>query len=260
MYLNMTGWRWKHPADMKIDRPNGIFGMQLLLIQSKAIVTMGDQAYHVEKNTAFLVENCMPHSLHADGEEYIDDWIRFTSEQDDHAFLESLNLQWNVPLPLKDDTLSKMIAACDEVSHAELNAKNQILHHMMTAILLYLSECAHPKKKSKHSEYDDKLEDIRRQLYADPGKEWSIPEIAAELCISVSHFQRLYKARYGISCMQDIFMSRMEYAKHLLLETNLPAAEIAEKCGYQSYEHFSKSFAKFACMPPVRYRAKYKEG
>ena len=51
----------------------------------------------------------------------------------------------------------------------------------------------------------------------------------------------------------------MEYAKQLLLETTLSAGEIAEKCGYQNYEYFSKSFAKYGCMSPVKYRQTYQE-
>ena len=153
MYLNLLGWHWKHPADLTIERPNGHFGMQLILVQSKARIRMGDQKYCVGPNTAFLVKSCLPHAIYADGEEYVDDWIRFSPEQDDHAFLDSLALTWNVPIPLMDDTVSKMIAACDSIFHSELQHKNRMLHHTMTAILLYLSEFTHPASGKKNFDY-----------------------------------------------------------------------------------------------------------
>lgn len=259
MYLYQMGWHWKHGADFALERPSGLHGAQLLLICTKARVRMGTTEFDVEPNTAFLVQSSVPHALCAAGGEYMDDWIRFTPEQEDHAFMDSLDLAWHVPIPLSDDTLSQMIAACVKVSEADLPNKNQILHHMMTAALLYLNEVTHPRLRTKKSEYDRKLEEIRRGIYADPGHDWTVPELAAELCVSVSHFQRLYKAKYGISCTQEIFISRMEYAKQLLLETTLSAGEIAEKCGYQNYEYFSKSFAKYGCMSPVKYRQTYQE-
>ncbi len=72
--------------------------------------------------------------------------------------------------------------------------------------------------------------------------------------LSVSHFQRLSKQQYGIPCTKDILTSRMEYAKQLLLTTELSTIEIAEKCGYYDYAHFSKVFCKYACDSPAKYR------
>jgi len=259
MYSYQIGWHWKHPADFHIDRPNGLHGMQLIVINTAARVCVAGQKYDVSPNTAFLIENCVPHTLDAAGCAYSDDWIRFTPEQEDHVFFDSLSLAWHEPIMLPDDSVSQMIALCERISKTELPDKKQILHHMLMSILLYLNALRHPKNKKPAHYYDRKLEALRLKIYANPAADWNIPQIAEELCISVSHFQRLYKQQYGISCMNDIFMSRMEYAKKLLLETELPAAEIAEQCGFHSYEHFSKSFAKYACMPPARYRAKYRE-
>ena len=67
----------------------------------------------------------MPHSLYADGGEYIDDWIRFSFEKDDQFFLDSLNLKFNVPIQLKDDAVSKLIAACEEIFNSDLTFKNE---------------------------------------------------------------------------------------------------------------------------------------
>jgi AraC family transcriptional regulator of arabinose operon len=46
----------------------------------------------------------------------------------------------------------------------------------------------------------------------------------------------------------------MEYAKQLLTTTDLSAIEIAERCGYTDYSHFSRVFAKYACVSPAKYR------
>ena len=48
--------------------------------------------------------------------------------------------------------------------------------------------------------------------------------------------------------------SRIDYAKRLLLTTNLSVAQIAEKLGYGSNYGFMKQFAKNVGMTPTEYR------
>ena len=257
MYAYLLGWHWKHAADLKIERPNGHFGMQLIVVQSNARVIIGQQEFRAKANTAFLIRSCVPHCLYADGEPYTDDWIRFSAEQDDYPLLDHPDMPWHTPVPLHDSTVSDLIRSADTVFRSELPNKNRILHHILSAALLSVRESCRKQPAGKQTFYDKRLEELRRSIYANPGKDWSIPEIAEGLCISVSHFQRLYKQHCGVSCTQDVFMSRMEYAKQLLMETDLTANEIAQMCGYQNYENFSRTFAKYACMPPVKYRRRY---
>ena len=102
MYLYQLGWNWKHSADLKIERPNGHFGMQLIVVRTRGRLRMGGAEYRVKPNTAFLVQSCLPHCIYADGEPYADDWIRFSPEQDDHDFLDNLKVRWNEPIQLPE--------------------------------------------------------------------------------------------------------------------------------------------------------------
>lgn len=259
MFIYMIGWHWKHGADLSIERPDGHYGTQIILVCTKGRLKMGDKEYHVQPNTAFVVKSCMPHCIYADGEEYMDDWIRFSLEDEDLEYLDKLGITYNEPIPLPDDSLSKLICACEELFGSQISGKNDALRHIMNGIFAYIGSCCKPKPAGKHNYYDAELEKIRRKIYSSPEKEWNVPDIAAELNISVSHFQRLYKNLYGISCMKDVWTSRMEYAKQLLLNTALTAGEIAEMCGYQNYEYFSRSFVKYACVSPAKFRQKYAE-
>ena len=259
MYIYMLGWHWKHPASFSIERPDGHFGTQIILVQSKARICMGENEYKVDKNTVFIVKSCMPHCLYGDGEEYCDDWIRFSIEPEDNDFIDSLEFEFNTPIKLEDDSVSKLIAACEEIFNAELPDSKTTLHHLLTAILLHINSHCKNKNSSVHTPYDNAIEKIRRGIYADPAKEWNIPDIAERLNLSVSHFQRLYKQRYGIPCTKDIWTSRMEYARNLLLTTDLSANEIADMCGYKDYAYFSRQFVKYACVSPSKYRKDNRE-
>lgn len=259
MHVYQLGWHWEHPETLAIERPNGHFGLQIILVRTKGCLCMDKKTYHVEPNTLFLVESCLPHCIYAEGEPYVDDWIRFSVDPDDAPFMESLHLPFNVPIRLPDESVSQLIRVGDEIFRSGIQRKNETLSHILRAILSHVSACAAPRHRNPRNHYDKALDKLKRDIYDNPAHDWNVTHIAEHLSLSPSHFQRLYKQRFGVSCMNDVFISRMHYAGKLLLETEYTAKEIAFMCGYQSYENFSRAFTKFACVSPVQYRAKFKE-
>ena len=254
MRIYALGWHWEHTADFEKLRPEGIHGMQIILVQSKARIGMGEKQYQVKPNTAFVVESCFPHSLYADGEPYTDDWIRFDLENDDSQFLSELGIIFNVPIPLRTDIVSRLIAVCEDIYQSEQTEKEAVLRYLLSAIFMQIRSEYNPQEMKQKTHYDTEMERIRQQIYEQPEADRTIEQIAEQLNLSVSHFQRLYKQRFGIPCSKDILTSRMEYAKQLLTTTDLSAIEIAERCGYADYSHFSRVFAKYACVSPAKYR------
>lgn len=147
MFIYQLGWHWAHAEPFAIERPNGHFGHQIILTRSKGRLKMGDKEYHVEKNTVFIVTRCLPHCIYSDGEEYCDDWIRFSPEQEDYEFFSALSPLMNVPIKLNDDGVSNLIAGAVEIFNSEIPQKKDTLHHILCAILTHISASAVPAKK-----------------------------------------------------------------------------------------------------------------
>lgn len=81
---------------------------------------------------------------------------------------------------------------------------------------------------------------------------------AQSLC---SHFgigrTQLYeiaKQNYGIGIAEHIRNLRIEKAKRLLEESELPLAEIASQCGFKDYNYFITVFKRLTGVPPKKYR------
>ena len=255
MYISLAGYHWKHDANFKIERKDGYNGMQLLLIQTRAKVVISGVNYDIFPNTAILLDNSVPHCLYAAGEEYMDDWVRFQLSREERQEMEEMNIPFNIPVYLgEDDTLELLIkTACQMFDNENLD-KKRIQHNLLMAMLLYIGGVGKNARSEKKIPYEAELKKLRKEIYENPGLEMSAPMTAKKLNLSVGYLNKIYNDLFGTSYMKDVFSSRMEYAQTLLATSDKAVNEIAELCGYNSSEHFSRSFKKYSCMSPLQYR------
>lgn len=85
-------------------------------------------------------------------------------------------------------------------------------------------------------------------------QEIKISELAQLTRMSHFHFSRLFKQAFGISPHQYVIEQRVEKAKQLLKQSQLPIVEIAMLCGFSSHSHLGKCFRQYTRMSPKQYR------
>jgi len=88
------------------------------------------------------------------------------------------------------------------------------------------------------------------------GVDLKIAEIAQQVNMSPSHFTRQFKLATGLAPHQYIMQTRIEAAKKLLSETEIPIAQIALEIGFQSQSRFTTLFRQLTGTTPRAYRAK----
>lgn len=82
----------------------------------------------------------------------------------------------------------------------------------------------------------------------------SIATLAAAAQMSPTHFAHLFKHSTGLAPHQYVSRSRMEQAKHLLVETDMPLIEIAHQVGCADQSHFTALFRVHTALTPKAYR------
>ncbi len=80
--------------------------------------------------------------------------------------------------------------------------------------------------------------------------------LAAEFHYSPEYASRLIKQMTGQTFIQLLTTVRLENAEQLLRDTALPVADVAAAVGYESSEHFIRTFRKHKGMTPSGYRQK----
>lgn len=77
------------------------------------------------------------------------------------------------------------------------------------------------------------------------GHKITVSELAARAHLSRSKLTALFVGQFRMLPKQFITMRRLYYAKHLLLQRNLPIKEIAWRCGYPDEYFFFRIFKKY---------------
>lgn len=93
-----------------------------------------------------------------------------------------------------------------------------------------------------------------RQHFAEP---LTLEEVCNAIGFSVSYFSVLFKKETGEGFMKYLTRIRMEEAKILLRESNLPVSQICEDVGYNDRKHFTQTFNKVVGLNPAEYRKLY---
>jgi AraC family transcriptional regulator len=82
----------------------------------------------------------------------------------------------------------------------------------------------------------------------------SLADVAATLSMSRGHFAHAFRQTIGLPPHRFVLARRIERAKSLLLETDLPITEIAHRIGCASHSHFSVLFHRATGQTPRDYR------
>jgi AraC-like DNA-binding protein len=110
---------------------------------------------------------------------------------------------------------------------------------------------------------DDLLVHLRRardhadRHYTEP---LDLAQLAAIAGISKYHFQRLFRATYGLSPAAYLSERRIERAQDLLRATNLTVTEVCHAVGFSSLGSFSSRFRELVGETPSEFQRRYADG
>jgi AraC family transcriptional regulator len=101
----------------------------------------------------------------------------------------------------------------------------------------------------------DKLNNVLVYIDESLGESLKVRELAERVGLSQFHFARMFRRSVGRPPHGYLTDLRMERAKRLLRETDLPLARVATSVGYQTQAHFTGVFHREVGVTPGNYRA-----
>ena len=91
------------------------------------------------------------------------------------------------------------------------------------------------------------------------GEAISVSDVSRQVGVSRRTLERRFDGVLGRSIAAEITRSKMERAKRILRETNLPSHRVAAAAGFGSVKTFNRVFRYSEGMPPNHFRQSSKD-
>ena len=92
-------------------------------------------------------------------------------------------------------------------------------------------------------------------MLKDPANPFTLEFFSKKFHITKTYFSRLFHASTGVPFKQYLTGLRLEYAKRMLEERELPIIDVGYECGFNTPSQFVRAFKSSVGVSPSEYRA-----
>ena len=126
-----------------------------------------------------------------------------------------------------------------------------------------------PHRSGGQAQYIERPLEPSRSRSLEPTRQWllerldqaiTVPEMASHACLSVRAFARRFHEETGSSPHQWLILQRVERARELLENSDLPVEAVAARCGFGSALSFRQHFRRHVGACPTDYRRTFRQG
>lgn len=255
------GYNSKHPRDFVMSRPNGLYCYLFLIVRCPAYVQIGGERFIIKTNSAVIIAPNIPYEYAALDGEYKNDWLYFESSEPD--FADTYGGLFNQPIALGSSlqfTQYFQHIVWENSYGSEAHRRDNVSMLLQVVLNKLFQEKEQSREEKEYNPYAAALQELRLSMQDRPDKNFTPAQLAAKLNVSPSYFQFLYKEFFGVPFKADLIQMRVEYARDLILETELPVNRIAMMSGYSNEIHFYRQFKAKTGMTPREYQISMRRG
>jgi len=248
-------WHWHEEIEM------------VYVAEGRLELKIPSESFYVETGDAFVVS---PGNLHLMGSQTgtVDyytflfplKYISFrTDDMLDEKLLEPLNSGHLMICPRVKDTAKELCEQLIEIYEAKKDeSESKITTQVRTKIIL-LQFILEMWKKGFVIENDTSGRNtVEKEMVSYIQQNFtgkiSLREFGEQFHLSEKYISRYFKEHFHITLSQYVTYLRLEHAKQLLQDTDIPVTDVAMQSGYQNVSYFIRSFQKAYAVSPLKYR------
>lgn len=228
-----------------------------LVIKSYSEIHIDGKIQACKPNSVIIIEPNTPYSYTNPNGEYIDDWLHFNCTPEDITDINDDMLNHCFPISNTRLLTTYIQQILWENNFAQTSSREYYVDTLFKILIRHICDDFNNDNIIEYNPYHFKLQKLRLTIQTAPYNKYLAVDIAADLKLSVSYFQALYKKFFGISFQADIINMRIDYSKELIISTSMPFEQIAYSCGYSNEVHFYRQFSAKTGMTPGEYRTNY---
>ncbi len=241
-----------------ITRPEGFDKQQLIFCKSgRGEVEFDGKVYPFEKNTIVYLPKNFPHSYRGvSDEDFITCWVNFMGRETDKT-LSVIGIDPTKPAIRHCADIKGLTLLLYKIFN--LISEDRLYGNYYASAALY--ECFIELNKQinrKPSELDasdsQRMASIISYIKENYCKQIKMSDLCEISGYSEQHLCRLFRKHLNTRPVEYIELIRIQRAKELLIETNMPVIDIAKLIGYDNAAYFSKLFRRHISCTPSEYR------
>jgi two-component system response regulator YesN len=102
------------------------------------------------------------------------------------------------------------------------------------------------------------IEKVKRYISLHIGDNPGREDLANYVYLNPDYLTRLFKKQTGMTLIGYLQNVRIQYAKDLLMKTDLSVSKIAAQFGYSNFSHFTRAFKEITGVSPTEFKNSYK--
>ncbi len=122
-------------------------------------------------------------------------------------------------------------------------------------LLLWLALSARTAKpggrRNRSAQAVERLASLLETRFTEP---LSVPELADEVGLAQNYLAKQFRGRFAMTIPRYLLSRRIEHARYLLLNTDMPVGRIAARVGMPNPQHFNKQFRRLVGTSPSALR------
>lgn len=238
------------------NRPEGCAEHILLhCVNGAGSVVVAEEVVRLETNQYILIPAGMAHSYQADaGNSWTIYWMHFQGTQTQYIVEEIYKRVLSRKNILSFDGEIQVIfnRFCHLLSQGY---SREIMQYIAMSLPHFFSGYLYPELfKNQQAEQADIITQSIEFLKANVGNRIGLPEIAANMHLSVSHFSKLFKNRTGYSPIEYLNHLKVQKACYLLQFSDKRISVISYELGFEDQYYFSRLFKEHMGVSPSHYR------
>jgi transcriptional regulator GlxA family with amidase domain len=100
--------------------------------------------------------------------------------------------------------------------------------------------------------------ELQAFITSNPDTDLNVEKLAERMSMSPRNFSRIFYKEVGITPAKFVERVRLEAARNMILQTDLPVEGIAVNCGFNNSEQMRRSFYRLLNITPQEYRSSFK--
>ncbi|MBQ7237045.1 MAG: helix-turn-helix transcriptional regulator [Clostridia bacterium] len=243
--INVYNTRVNEPYEKKLLPDNrDMYGLFLTLEGSTTFVLKNGKKVYAAKNSIFFVKVSELSAIISKSpmKHYVNYWF----------MAHGISLPLNKAYPLKKINFEKeieFVTLLIEHLQTHVDKKIQYANVRFTCRLLeWLDEINY------NNQSDDFISEVVMFINENVETGITVKKIAQKFGYCVKHTRTLFQNALGLSPKQYIDTVRLERASTLLITTNMPLQEIADKFSFSTVSHFINAFKKKYGESPTNFR------